>query len=80
MKKNKGNPFPTVICLVLLCLGILTPAMVAKVAAAEKLKAPQGVCVIRKSDRALRLRWKAVKGASGYVISRKEGDKKSIKK
>ena len=38
MKKNKGNPFPTVICLVLLCLGILTPAAAAKAAAAGRLK------------------------------------------
>ena len=80
MKKNKGNPFPTVICLVLLCLGISTTAVVTKVAAAEKLKAPQGVCVTRKSDKALRLRWKAVKGASGYVISRKERGNKKYKK
>lgn len=38
MKKNKRNPYLTVICLVLLCLGILTPAAVAKAAAAGQLK------------------------------------------
>lgn len=67
-----------VLCMVLIGLGVRGD--IPKAAAAEKLEAPQGVCVTRKSDKALRLRWKAVKGASGYVISRKEHGKKRYKK
>ena len=67
-----------VLCMILIGLGVMGD--IPEAAAAEKLEAPQGVCVTRKSDRALRLRWKAVKGASGYVISRKERGNKKYKK
>lgn len=67
-----------VLCLILIALGV--NGGIPKAAAAEKLEVPQGVCVTRKSDKALRLRWNTVKGASGYVISRKERGNKKYKK
>lgn len=49
-------------------------------AAAESVIPPQEVRVTRQSSRSLRVQWKRVEGASGYVIYRKNPGKKRYRK